>query len=103
MRLLVLPSQPTEGLPTTILEAFACGTPVYATPVSGVPDVVHEGETGFLIEATDPETMAAEIRQIMARDDLAEIADNARRLVEREYQFDAAVERYRAILTALTG
>jgi len=48
-RLLVLPSEPTEGLPTVILESLACGTPVYATPVSGVPDVVRDGETGFLM------------------------------------------------------
>jgi glycosyltransferase involved in cell wall biosynthesis len=34
LKLLVMPSEPTEGLPTIILEALACGTPVYATPVS---------------------------------------------------------------------
>jgi glycosyltransferase involved in cell wall biosynthesis len=46
-RLLVMPSQPTEGLPTVILEALACGTPVFATPVAGVPDVVRDGITGY--------------------------------------------------------
>jgi len=101
MRLLVLPSQPTEGLPTTILESMACGTPVYATPVSGVPDVVRDGETGFHMTSRSPETIGAAVRDILAREDLGEIADNAQELAETEYSFDAAVERYREILEAL--
>jgi glycosyltransferase involved in cell wall biosynthesis len=98
MRLLVLPSQPTEGLPTTILESMACGTPVYATPVSGVPDVVRDGETGFHMTDRSPETISADVREILAREDLGEISKNARGLAEAEYSFEAAVERYRSIL-----
>jgi glycosyltransferase involved in cell wall biosynthesis len=101
MRLLILPSQPTEGLPTTILESMACGTPVYATPVSGVPDVVRDGETGFHMTDRSPETISADVRDILARDDLGQIADNARRLAETEYSFEAAVERYRSILRSV--
>jgi glycosyltransferase involved in cell wall biosynthesis len=48
-----MPSAPTEGLPTTILEAMACGTPVYTTPVLGVLSVVRDGETGFLMTDID--------------------------------------------------
>lgn len=102
MRLLVLPSQPTEGLPTTILEAMACGTPVLATPVSGVPDVVREGETGFHLEDRSAEEIAAMVNEILARDDLAGVSANARRLAETEYSFEAAVDRYRRILLELT-
>lgn len=98
MRLLVMPSHPTEGLPSTILEAFACGTPVYATPVSGIPDVVREGETGFLMETTDPRAIAADVREILERDDLDTISHNCRTLVEAEYSFEATVERYREML-----
>lgn len=101
MRLLVLPSQPTEGLPTTILEAMACGTPVLATPVSGVPDVVRPGETGFHLPSRSPSAIAATVRRIIERDDLADLSANARRLVESEYSFDAAVDRYRRILRDL--
>jgi glycosyltransferase involved in cell wall biosynthesis len=97
-RLLVLPSE-MEGLPTVILEAFGCGTPVYATPVSGVPDVVVENETGFLIEDVDSEVMASEISAILERDDLAEMSKNVRRTAEDEYGFDAAVTRYEQILS----
>jgi len=100
LQLLVMPSQPTEGLPTTILEALACGTPVYATPVSGVPDVVRANETGFLMDSRDPDDIATGIESILAREDLADVSLRGRSLVESEFSLDAAVERYRAILTA---
>lgn len=101
LRLLVMPSKPTEGLPTTILEALASGTPVYATPVAGVVDVVREGETGFLMEQTDPESIVDDLKRILSNDDLNKIGANGRKMVESEYSFDAAVERYREILTRL--
>jgi glycosyltransferase involved in cell wall biosynthesis len=98
LRLLVMPSSPTEGLPTTVLEAMACGTPVFGTPVSGVPDVVREGQTGFLMHETDPETIAARIERILDDEPLPAYSARCRRLVESEYAFDAAVDRYRTIL-----
>jgi len=100
LALLVMPSQPTEGLPTTILESLACGTPVYASPVSGVPDVVRDGETGFHIDSREPDALLAGIEEILGREDLAEISVNGRSLIEREYSFEAACERYRRILAA---
>jgi glycosyltransferase involved in cell wall biosynthesis len=100
MRLLVLPSQPTEGLPTTILEALACGTPVMATPVSGVPDVVSPGKTGFLLRADSPESLAADIETALETD-LDSVSRAGRELIESTYSFEAAVDRYRSILRAL--
>jgi glycosyltransferase involved in cell wall biosynthesis len=98
LRLLVLPSSPTEGLPTTILESLACGTPVLATPVSGVPDVVREGDTGFLMHDRTPAALAARIESVLARDDLPAVSERGRELVEEAFSYDAAVARYRAIL-----
>jgi glycosyltransferase involved in cell wall biosynthesis len=46
----LLPST-KEGLPLSILEAQACKVPVLAAPTAGIPEVVRDGETGFLIEA----------------------------------------------------
>jgi glycosyltransferase involved in cell wall biosynthesis len=101
LKLLVLPSEPTEGLPTTILEALACGTPVCATPVSGVPDVVRAGETGFLMDSRDPEAIRQRLLDILAREDLPTISATGRRLIEDEYSFEAAKDRYREILAAV--
>lgn len=101
LRLLVMPSDATEGLPTTILEALACGTPVYASPVAGVPDVVRDGETGFHIDDRSAATIAANIELILDREDMTKISRAGRRLIEAEYSFEAAVERYRRILESL--
>lgn len=98
MRLLVLPSHPTEGLPTTILESLACGTPVLSTPVSGVPDVVREGETGFLLREESPDAVADAIKNVLTRSELETVSAAGRHLIENEYSYTAAVERYRDIL-----
>ncbi|MFO7926403.1 glycosyltransferase family 4 protein [Natronomonas sp.] len=102
LRLLVLFSEPTEGLPTVIMESMACGTPVYATPVSGVPDIVREGKTGYLLTETDVDTMASRIESVLASEELTEISGRGRSEVEIEYSRAAAIDRYTTILAAIT-
>jgi glycosyltransferase involved in cell wall biosynthesis len=102
LRLLVVPSHPTEGLPTAILEAMACGTPAYATPVAGVPDVVREGKTGFIMNSVEAPQIAADIESILAREDLDQISAEGRALIEAKYSFDAAVARYKNILETVS-
>jgi glycosyltransferase involved in cell wall biosynthesis len=99
----ILMSDPTEGLPTIILESFACGTPVYAPPVSGIPDLIRANETGFLIDDMDPETVANRVVEILRRDDLNKMSSNCRELIEDEYSFDSAVRRYNDIFQEIDG
>jgi teichuronic acid biosynthesis glycosyltransferase TuaC len=58
--LLVLPSL-NEGLPTVVLEAFACGKPVVASAVGGLPEIIKNRENGFLFEPRNPESLAQNI------------------------------------------
>ena len=96
-KLVVLPSY-GEGLPNIVLEAMACGTPVLATPVGGIPDVIKDGETGFIMGDNTPECIARNVIRALNHPDLGKVTNNARALIEREYTLEAAVERYRKIL-----
>ncbi len=97
LKLFVLPSY-SEGLPIVVLEAMACGTPVLATPVGGIPDVIRDGETGFVLENNSPECIAKNVIRALEHPNLDEIVKNARKVIEKEYCYEAAVERYSNIL-----
>ncbi|WP_177167448.1 glycosyltransferase family 4 protein [Halopenitus malekzadehii] len=98
-RLLVVPSR-TEGLPTTILEAFACGVSAAATPVAGIPDIVHDEETGIHINSDTPERTAERIDQLL-ESEYIELGKSGRDLVESEYTFQQAVDRYEKIIETI--
>lgn len=90
-----------DGLPTTILEAMACGTPVVATPVTGVPEAVVAGETGLLVPEEDPGALADAIGSLLAVENLGvRLAVAARSLVEREHDATRAAERLRRTIGA---
>lgn len=59
---LVLPSIWFEGFPMVVLEAFASGTPVIASRIGSLAEVVDEGETGLYVEPGDPESLAERMR-----------------------------------------
>lgn len=97
LRLLVLPSY-TEGLPNIMLEAMACGTPVLATPVGAIPDIIIDGKTGFIMENNSPECIAENVIRALDSPDLERIAEEGRRFVEENFSFEKTVENWKGIL-----
>ena len=77
-----------DGLPTVVLEAMALGTPVVATPVTGIPEAVTDGVTGLLVPERDPAALAQALARVLDKPDLARtLARAARGVVEA--RFDA--------------
>lgn len=97
LKLIVIPSN-TEGLPNIVLEAMACGTPVLVTSVGAIPDIIKDGETGFIMDNNSPECIAENVIRALEHSNLERIVENARVLVEQEFTYQAALERYKGIL-----
>jgi len=97
LKLLVLPSY-TEGLPNVMIEAMACGTPVLAHPVGAVPDIINDGETGFLMKNNSPKCISANVVRALDHHDLEGVVQRAQAFVEQEFSYEAAVKSYRSLL-----
>jgi len=105
-RLLVLPSviDPDGGmdnLPTVIMEAMATGLPIVSTPVGGIPEMVIENETGFLVPSGDVVALAAAIQKLITDPLLAQKLGRAGYdRAEKFYSIEKNARRLRRLLDA---
>jgi glycosyltransferase involved in cell wall biosynthesis len=83
---LIYPSVCFENAPMTILEAFACGTPVIASNLGAMAELVRHGYNGLLFRAGDARDLAAQVRYAFTHPEhMAEMRRNARREYEEKY------------------
>jgi glycosyltransferase involved in cell wall biosynthesis len=76
----------TDGLPTVVIEALACGTPVIGTNTAGIPEIIVDGQTGLLVPASNPNLLADRIRLLLSHETLRKfLSFEGRRLVERDF------------------
>jgi glycosyltransferase involved in cell wall biosynthesis len=91
---IVLPSDRFEGVPQVILQSLAMGRAVVASPIGGVPEVVHHEKTGLLCPAGDPSAYADAIARLLAEPELRErLGATGRELVLSRYSSTAMCDR----------
>lgn len=91
---LLLPSE-QESFGLAALEAMACELPVIASRVGGLPEVVTDGETGFLSEVGDVDKMASDAARLLTDDDFRKaMGTRARESAISRYRTDLIIPRY---------
>ena len=89
----VLPSL-REGLPLTILEAMACGRPVIATNVGGIPEAVKDGENGILVYPKDPEALYRAMNELLGdREKREKMGRIGKRMCDESFRAQTMVEK----------
>lgn len=96
MPCVIAPSADRDGIPTVIMEALLHRVPVISTPVSGIPELIRDGETGLMVPERDPKALADAIERCVTDRALAlRLAEQGRAQVLA--QFDAE-KNHRGVL-----
>lgn len=101
--LFVCPSR-IDNLPNTVLESMACGTPVIASDVGGIPEMVHPGRTGWLYTPNTAEACASALREAcQEQEDWAVYGKRCRDAVEAAFSLDRQAARYLELYLEMAG
>ena len=100
----VVSSSLQEGVPINLLEASAHGKPVVASSVGGIPSIVEDGRTGYLVPPGDAEAIALRIEQILSDGKLAEkMGDRGKAVVKSRFNLENMVRSYVNEYLSMTG
>jgi glycosyltransferase involved in cell wall biosynthesis len=102
-RAVVLPSEWYENAPMSVLEAYALGKPVIGARIGGIPELIHEEETGLGFVSGDVESLSAALRAMAELPDtvIEDMGRRARHLVEQEFTAGAYQRRMMCIFQEL--
>jgi glycosyltransferase involved in cell wall biosynthesis len=101
MDVFVLPSL-EEGMPQSLLQALAMERAVVASAVGGVPEIVEDGQTGFLVNPKDPLALAEKVGQLLRDPGQRKMFGQAgRRVIEQDYSMEAMVMKTELLYSAL--
>lgn len=99
---LLVSSSHSEALPLAVMEAMSSGLPVIATRVGGVPDLVAQGETGWLVAPLDFEELAQRVVQVLSTPgEAARLGGRARARAVERLSLAESVERIADVMTRL--
>lgn len=90
-----------DGLPTVLLEAMALGTPCVSTDVTGIPEVIKDGETGLMAAQNDPASLADALEMLLDDSNLrVRLAENARAVIEDDFDVKRNAAKLREVFGA---
>jgi len=99
----VLPSI-SEGHPVSILEAMASGLPVVASNVGGIPEIVEDGVSGFLVPPKNPEKLASAINRLLGDRRLSKkIGLRGREIVEEKFTLEGTIQETEEVYRSLVN
>ena len=77
----------SEGLPNVLKEAMATGLPIISTKHTGVPEIVKDGQTGFLVNEKDVAAISSKLNYLIENPDLwAPFGINGRKIIEDKFE-----------------
>lgn len=99
----VLPSL-GEGFPFVVLEAMAAGLPVVATNIGGIPEIINDGQEGYLVKPADSGAIAESLKKLLLDTELfKKIADNSKARVEKEFSLSKMIDGTLSVYNEVLG
>jgi len=99
--LFIIPSR-QDNLPSTVMEAMACRTPVVGFNIGGIPDMVRPDETGWLAEAGNVWSLREAIERALTQDEKRQrMAKRCREVIEEEYTLEDQAKQYRSLYRSI--